>query len=620
MRRPKRAGFITAVAVVVSMFFIACGGGSSDQNSRDNNNNSTPVSLSAIQSFSVYVGESKTFPVTTQNTDFTVSVSPASGSGCVKNGDALTCRPTAAGIYTVTLTATADTSKKSTTTVTAPELEIFGDNEYSFFADEIESETMDFNAARDWTATIADSGGNIPAWITLSTESGLAGNNSIIVTLQPNDSGFDRTAIITITTTNSQKKVAITQLYITKAGTPYGYPGVVTVSISPANANVTVGQSKSFEVITQNTDFTLSVSPAYGSDCVKNGNNVICAPATAGTYNITVTATADMSKTSVAVLTATQSVAVTIDITPKTASVIVGQPTSFDVTMQNTDFTLSAPSESGCVKSGDNVICVPTSAGIYDVTVTSTTDATKEDTVVLTVTPIPVVYKAYGFNFSPYKNGQDPNTGTVIPLSQLKERMRIIAPYTEWVRAFGSTNGIENTCQVAHEYELKCLGSAWLSADLSANERELYGLIQAGKAGHLDGAVVGSEVLLRGDLTETQLLDYIERVKAELPGINVTYGDVYGELLAHPNIIAACDFVFVNYYPYWEGVKIDYAIAEIHALHDQMLKAAGGKEVIISETGWPSGGDSIGEAIPSPENASFYFLNFVSWARANKEL
>jgi len=39
--------------------------------------------------------------------------------------------------------------------------------------------------------------------------------------------------------------------------------------------------------------------------------------------------------------------------------------------------------------------------------------------------------------------------------------------------------------------------------------------------------------------------------------------------------------------------------------------------IIVSETGWPSCGNQVGDAVPSPENASFYFLNFVSWARAN---
>ena len=56
----------------------------------------------------------------------------------------------------------------------------------------------------------------------------------------------------------------------------------------------------------------------------------------------------------------------------------------------------------------------------------------------------------------------------------------------------------------------------------------------------------------------------------------------------------------------------------LHVAHQQLNSAAGGKEVIVSETGWPSAGNPVGDAIPSPDNASFYFRNFVSWARADQ--
>jgi hypothetical protein len=74
--------------------------------------------------------------------------------------------------------------------------------------------------------------------------------------------------------------------------------------------------------------------------------------------------------------------------------------------------------------------------------------------------------------------------------------------------------------------------------------------------------------------------------------------------------------VLPNYYPYWEGVNVTQAVATLHLWHQQILSAAGNKPVIVSETGWPSAGNQIGEALPSPENAAYYFLNFESWAKA----
>jgi exo-beta-1,3-glucanase (GH17 family) len=227
-------------------------------------------------------------------------------------------------------------------------------------------------------------------------------------------------------------------------------------------------------------------------------------------------------------------------------------------------------------------------------------------------------YRVYGLNFSPYLEGQDPNLGSEVNEQQLRARMAIIAPHTEWIRTFGCTKGLEKAGSIAHEMGLKAALGAWLGRDLAANEREISNLIAAAKAGQVDLAVVGSEVLLRGDLSEAQLIEYINRVKGEVPGLSVTTGEVYSVLLAHPAVISAVDVVFVNYYPYWEGIGLDHALSAIHGWHQQIVKAAGGKAVIVSETGWPSCGNQVGEAIPSPENASYYFLNFVSWARANQ--
>ena len=57
-------------------------------------------------------------------------------------------------------------------------------------------------------------------------------------------------------------------------------------------------------------------------------------------------------------------------------------------------------------------------------------------------------------------------------------------------------------------------------------------------------------------------------------------------------------------------------MAYVHLWHQEMVATAGGKEVVVSESGWPSCGDRIGEVVPSPANAARYFLKFVSWARA----
>jgi len=239
------------------------------------------------------------------------------------------------------------------------------------------------------------------------------------------------------------------------------------------------------------------------------------------------------------------------------------------------------------------------------------------DSVTIIATTATSEYQTYGLNFSPYIDGQDPNIGSEISEEQLRTRMEIIKPYTVWIRTFGCSNGLEKAGSIAHSLGLKAALGAWIGPDLTANEQEIQNLIAAAKAGEADMLIVGSEVMLRGDLSEDQLINYINQVKQAVPEIPVSYADVYGELLSHPKIINAVDIVLVNYYPYWEGININSAVAAINGWHEQVTAAANGKQVIVSETGWPSAGNQIGNAIPSLANASFYFLNFVSWARAN---
>ncbi len=218
----------------------------------------------------------------------------------------------------------------------------------------------------------------------------------------------------------------------------------------------------------------------------------------------------------------------------------------------------------------------------------------------------------HGFCFSLYGEGQKP--GDIISEAQVRRRMEILKPHTKWVRSFSCTDGNELIPKVAKELGIKTLVGAWLGNDPEINQREIAGLIKLAKEGMVDVAAVGNEVMYRKDLTEDELLDFIRKVKAAIPNIPVSYVDAYYEFSHRPRITELCDVILCNCYPFWEGCTFENSLDYMKQMYYQAKAAGNGKEVIITETGWPSKGENLKGSVPGEKNARDYFINTQLWS------
>jgi len=222
----------------------------------------------------------------------------------------------------------------------------------------------------------------------------------------------------------------------------------------------------------------------------------------------------------------------------------------------------------------------------------------------------------HGICFTVFTGDQNP--GDQISEEQIVKRLKVLAGHTEWIRVFSTTSGYEIIPGIAKQMGFKVLIGAWIGKDKEQNEKEVQLLIKLVNEGSVDMAAVGNEVLFRGDQDEAALVNYIQEVKKNTNGVPVCCVDIYSEFIKHPELVNACDKLLINCYPFWEGANIEHAGVYLQEMYNKVKAAANGKEIIITETGWPSNGQVMNEAVPSKENMMLYFMEAQLWAAKAK--
>ena len=206
--------------------------------------------------------------------------------------------------------------------------------------------------------------------------------------------------------------------------------------------------------------------------------------------------------------------------------------------------------------------------------------------------------------------------GDSLGFRQIAGQLDVMADYADTVR-FYSAGGEESPAYAcAHTLGLSVVGTAWLSGDRTADRKELDALIEHCNNGYVSVACVGSETLIRGDLTPDQLISDMEYVRDRLndKSIPVTTADSAGILLENYDVRAACDLLMPNCYPYWEGVEISEAAESFRSTMTALMTASPGKEIIVSETGWPTAGGTEGKARAGETEAARFFEAVREWS------
>ena len=225
-------------------------------------------------------------------------------------------------------------------------------------------------------------------------------------------------------------------------------------------------------------------------------------------------------------------------------------------------------------------------------------------------------------SYAPFRGTQSPFDPD-IPLDprQIEEDLAQLKPLTDCVRTYSIDHGLDQIPEIARRHGMKVLQGLWLSSLPEASRKQID--IAVALANRfpdvIEAVVVGSEVLLRGEMSAPDLARTIREVKAKVP-MPVTYADVWEFWLRYRELAAAVDFVTIHILPYWEDfpIPVGAAAAHVEAIRKQVAAAFPDKEVLIGEFGWPSAGRMREGALPSPVNQARALHEAVALAKRER--
>src|SRR6195256_4884367 len=222
--------------------------------------------------------------------------------------------------------------------------------------------------------------------------------------------------------------------------------------------------------------------------------------------------------------------------------------------------------------------------------------------------PIDPNAKLQCVSYAPFRGAQTPLIPTTqISPEQIAQDLAQLAKITDCVRTYSIENGLDQVPALAAKVGLKVIQGIWLSSNRIKNLAQISVAIELTKE-HPDvitALVVGNEVLLRGEMTTSDLAAHIRSVKSRVT-VPVTYADVWEFWLRNREVYDAVDFVPIQILPYWEDIPVRAKSAAGHVddIRKRMAVAFPGKEILIGETGWPSAGRMREGALPSRTNQS----------------
>ncbi|CAJ1947717.1 unnamed protein product [Cylindrotheca closterium] len=235
----------------------------------------------------------------------------------------------------------------------------------------------------------------------------------------------------------------------------------------------------------------------------------------------------------------------------------------------------------------------------------------------------------HGINYNT-RQGPDFAWDKCKSMEQIRTDLNMLSRVTSRIRilSLADCGQGDMVLTAAKELGLQVWLGVWISEFEYVFEGEKGALFNLINNGLVDentvlGVTVGSEAVYREEVTAETIIDYMNQIRGiladgGLSGLPVTITEIAPTYSQYSNLRSAVDVIYANIFPFWEGININGAIADMVTDLDWVmnLPESAGKELIIGETGWPESGsvsaeDIVGNiGIPSVANQVQFFRDF----------
>ncbi|KAJ0401049.1 hypothetical protein ATCC90586_004154 [Pythium insidiosum] len=245
----------------------------------------------------------------------------------------------------------------------------------------------------------------------------------------------------------------------------------------------------------------------------------------------------------------------------------------------------------------------------------------------------PALGGLYGVNYS-VRTGADwaPSNEKCKSAEEIAQDLATLSRVTDRIRIYSLTdcNAARLVLPAAKAVGVRVELGLWVGADdtvFEAEKSELQALLRRRDlvtSSFVSSIHVGSEAVYRREISVAKSIELFSEIKTLVSAsglaIPVTIAEVGDVYMAHTELFDAVDFVSANMFPFWENVDIANAASHMDKRMERIISEAArrGKDVVISETGWASGGVHAKASQASPANAARYLSEFYDLARAKR--